>query len=236
MKLKQSMVTLSSAAMLFASVVAPMSAFAESTKTTTQQSDAQSISSNQYPTITIKNNKLTKDIIKAGNSITKYIQLGQDNLYHIDPKAKSLFSSEVFQSYSNSVDSVNQALQQKLLKIENGKPVPNASSDSNTSGIHSNVYANPYWWGFAITFNEQETQDEIYYLNQSGQVWQLVAVVGAAIAVANPPAGAAVSAAAVIVSVGSFMIANSMSHNDKGRGVTLNLHWLPFIYFASTPN
>ncbi|KEQ26359.1 hypothetical protein [Paenibacillus tyrfis] len=88
----------------------------------------------KYPTVTVASNQLTKDIIAAGNSITQYIKLGQDNLFHLDPTAKALFSSEVYQAYSNSVDSVNQGLQQKLLKIENGKPVANASSFANSGG------------------------------------------------------------------------------------------------------
>ncbi|WP_341280110.1 hypothetical protein [Paenibacillus sp. FSL H8-0537] len=254
MRFKKTIVTLSSFAMLCGSIV-PSAAFASDVPKTVKQLDVK-VASNQSHILKVKSSELTEEIVQAGETITKYIKLGEDNLYYIDPAAEPLYSSEVYQSYSRAVDSVNDAIDQKLLKIENGEPVANievAQSSSNIDsfkqaankkllqntnanstslsfpqksieGAQKYVFANLYWWGVAVTFNNQETIDQVYQLNQSGQVWVLVAVVGGAIAVVNPPVGLSASAAATIVAVGSFMIANSMSHNNKGRGVTLNLH------------
>lgn len=46
----------------------------------------------------------------------------------------------------------------------------------------------------------------------------------------------AATAAGALVSLGAFLVANSLEHHNNSKGVTLNLHWLLVPYYEVTKN
>ncbi|MFC5446875.1 hypothetical protein [Paenibacillus aestuarii] len=85
--------------------------------------------------------------------------------------------------------------------------------------------------GSGDNFTQAETLAHIQALQQTEAVAGLVAAVAGLI-----PGGQVASATSLIVAAGANLLAISMSNNNKGRGITLNLHWLPVTYFESTAN
>jgi hypothetical protein len=97
--------------------------------------------------------------------------------------------------------------------------------------VSTNSYSNSYWWGVAITYSDTETKQMIFALLQTAAVGALIASIAAFV-----PAAQVGAIVAAIEAAGALMIANSMSYHNQGNGVTLNLHWLPFVYYEVTPN
>ena len=183
----------------------------------------------------VGNTEDSSKVIEAAAAMNSYISLGSDNLLQINTEAKNIVASDVYTTFELGVNRVNAAIQAGSLVVENGTLGLGTSVQSqvnkSTGGAQTDAYAGTYWWGVAVTFSQQETLNQIYTLQQTGVVWGLVAAVSGLI-----PGGQVASATAAIVSAGAFLISNSMSSNNIGYGVTLNIHWLPFVYFESTPN
>ncbi|GMX62718.1 hypothetical protein Elgi_25250 [Paenibacillus elgii] len=182
--------------------------------------------------ISIGKDEVSAKVLKAVPEMNNYISLGADNLYHIDPAAQEVVDAQTYSLFELGVSRLNTEL------IKNPQLLENAANNSNvvrqfspTGDIGTNAYSNSYWWGVAVTFDDGETKHQIYTLQQTGTVAALLAALLAFI-----PAAQAGAITAAIISAGALMIANSMSYWNQGRGVTLNLHWLPFVYYEVTSN
>jgi hypothetical protein len=180
--------------------------------------------------ISLGKDATTSKVLSSAAAMNSYISLGSDNLLHIDSKAKKIVGNDVYKTYELGVSRVNAEIQSGSLVVQDGTLKLGATTSSSDGGMHTNIFGNAYWWGVAVTFTNQETLDQVYTLTQTGVVWGLVAAVSGVI-----PGGQVAAASSAIVSAGSFLIANSMSANNRGNGVTLNIHWSP-VYFESTPN
>ncbi|MDK8193948.1 hypothetical protein QP794_28090 [Paenibacillus sp. UMB7766-LJ446] len=169
-------------------------------------------------TIVLGEDEFSKKVLNSIESMTPYINKGSDNLYHIDPAAQGIVEQDVYNHFATGVQNLNAAVNSEV-------------STSNGQVVTPFTFANSYWWGVAITFNNQETNDMIYALQQTAQVAVLLAAIAGFI-----PGGQIGAVVALIEGAGFSMIANSMSHNNAGKGVTLNLHWLPITYYEVTTN
>ncbi|MCW3796097.1 hypothetical protein OM416_31390 [Paenibacillus sp. LS1] len=169
-------------------------------------------------TLVIGEDEFSAKIMNSIEAMTPYINKGSDNLYHIDPAAQEIVEQEVYNHFATGVQKLNAALNSQV-------------SASGSQVVTPFTFSNSYWWGVAITFNNQETNNMIYSLQQTAQVAVLLAAIAGFI-----PGGQIGAAVALIEGAGFSMIANSMSHNNAGKGVTLNLHWLPFTYYEVTTN
>ncbi|MEC0184598.1 hypothetical protein P4H61_24280 [Paenibacillus peoriae] len=161
--------------------------------------------------------EFSKEILNSVEVMAPYVTKGSDNLYHLDPAAQEVVDKEVYDHFATGVQNLNSATNSQL--------------STSGSQISPYVYSNPYWWGVAITFDDAETKRMIYSLQQTAAVGALLAAIAAYIPYAQ--LGAIV---ALLESTGAMMIANSMSYRNAGRGVTLNLHWAPAVYYEVTPN
>lgn len=170
------------------------------------------ISSQFSHQIVIGQDEISKKMIGALEDISPFISVGEDNLYHIDPAAKEVVSLDVYNQYAKGVSNLNVALQSNATS-------PNIGT-FNSSKISPYAFANDYWWGIAITFNNQETKDFIYACEQTAQIAAVAALLAAFIPVLQ-----LTSVVAALESIGLTMVANSMSYHNNGKGVTLNLHW-----------
>ncbi|MBB6024823.1 hypothetical protein HNR77_005969 [Paenibacillus sp. JGP012] len=169
-------------------------------------------------TLVIGEDEFSAKIMNSIETMTPYINKGSDNLYHIDPAAQEVVEQDVYNHFAQGVQNLNTALNNQV-------------SSHGSQVVTPFVFSNSYWWGVAITFNNQETKDMIYSLQQTANVGAILAAIAVFI-----PGGQLGAVVAAIESAGANMIANSMSHNNAGRGVTLNLHWLPFVYYEVTTN
>ncbi|WP_018884032.1 hypothetical protein [Paenibacillus massiliensis] len=173
---------------------------------------------NEENTIILGQDEFSKKILNSVEIMTPYITQGSDNLYHLDPDAQKVVDQEVYNHFANGVQTLNSAISNQV----------SAGADQVISPM---VYSNPYWWGVAVTFDDAETKRMVYSLQQTATVGALLAAVAAFIPYAQY--GALVAA---IEAAGATMIANSMSYRNNGRGVTLNLHWAPAVYYEVTSN
>lgn len=197
-----------------------------------QESSFATVGQTSSDYILIGNDQHSKEIFKNSALISPYVTFGSDNLLHISLEARSVVDEDVFSSYQLGVNRINQAINEGCIQIKNGELVLN---ESEKHSRYKRSYSNTYWWGVAVTFNDEETKEQIYSLQQSGQLVTLLAAI-----VASLPGGPASTAAAAVVAgafvaVTSSMVANSMSNHNKGNGVTLNIHWAP-AYYEVTSN
>lgn len=85
--------------------------------------------------------------------------------------------------------------------------------------------------GGAITFSDSETKVHALAMRQSVNTAALLAAVTAFI-----PGGWLVSVTGAFWGWAGNKIANDFDYHNRGNGVTLNIHWLPFIYYEVTTN
>ncbi|MDR9855252.1 hypothetical protein RJP21_16675 [Paenibacillus sp. VCA1] len=186
-------------------------------------------------TIVLGKDEFSSKILNSIEAMTPYVSKGQDNLYHIDPAAQNIVDQDVYEHFATGVQNLNVALNGDVSKSGsslNLNAVLNSEvSGSNSSVITPYVFSNTYWWGVAITFDNEETIRMVYSLNQTAQVAVILAAIAAFI-----PSGQLGAVVAAIEGAGATMIANSMSYHNNGKGVTLNIHWLPITYFEVTTN
>ncbi|WP_419890094.1 hypothetical protein [Paenibacillus xylanexedens] len=169
-------------------------------------------------TLVLGEDEFSAKILNSVEAMTPYINKGSDNLYHINPAAQEVVEQDVYNHFATGVQNLNAAINSQV-------------SASGNQVVTPFVFSNSYWWGVAITFNNQETKDMIFSLQQTSSVGAMLAAIAVFI-----PGGQLGAVVAAIEAAGANMIANSMSHNNAGRGVTLNLHWLPFVYYEVTTN
>ncbi|WP_322906684.1 hypothetical protein [Paenibacillus campi] len=193
-------------------LVAPVSASIESEHSTVIQIEA-------------------NEIFEALDDLQPYISIQSNGLYKLDEKAKAVVSEKIFNKYKVAFDKINNDINKGLLSTKTGDLTvgPKYELDKNKgSVITPNVFGNAYAWGYAITFNHAETLTQIKALRTSGVAGGLIAAITAAIPTLQPAA-----VAASLGTAGVNALAQLFENNDKGRGVTLNLH---VGYFNFTSN
>ncbi|MCM3338026.1 hypothetical protein M3650_05085 [Paenibacillus sp. MER TA 81-3] len=99
------------------------------------------------------------------------------------------------------------------------------------SGFQTNLSSNAYWWGVAITFSDSETKVHAHAMRQSGNTAALLAAITAFI-----PGGWLASVTGAFWGRAGNSIANDFDYKNRGNGITLNIHWLPVIYYEVTTN
>jgi hypothetical protein len=171
-------------------------------------------------TINLGNDEFSSRVLDAVKDLTPYITVDESGIYHIDSAAEKVVAPDIYNHYLKGVEALNG------LSLSGTAPTTPVSPI-----ITPFVFSNSYWWGVAITFNDAETKSMVYSLQQTATVATLLAGISAFIPVAWLG-----SVVALIEGTGATMIANSMSYHNAGKGVTLNIHWLPVPYFESTTN
>ncbi|WP_240479698.1 hypothetical protein [Paenibacillus wynnii] len=170
-------------------------------------------------TLPLGQDEFSARVLSSVIDMTPYITVDALGVYHIDSAAKDVVALDIYNQYLKGVEALNN------LSV-NGSVATTSKGEMSTL-----VFSNSYWWGVAITFNNTETKNMVYSLQQTASVATLLAGIAAFIPVAWLG-----SVVALIEATGATMIANSMSYHNEGKGVTLNIHWLPVPYFESTTN
>lgn len=154
------------------------------------------------------------ETFSAIKDIEKFIKLDGDR-YILDPAAKDVVSEKVFNNYEGAVDAVNQQLENGTFEVKNGQLVVNP----NYATYNPNIYGNWYWWGYAITFSDYETKEQIQALKNTQATSSLVFAIMAAV-----PALQGTALPAAIIEANLAVLIDRFESHSKGRGVTLNLH------------
>lgn len=226
--MKKSLIAISAGLLVLSASAAPVSA------RTLAQENSNISSIQNRPMISFGETDQDQKLLAGAVAINEYIAIGSDGFLHIAEEGKTKVSSEVYRVIERGVNTINAEIQSGALIVNGntatlGRIAPMIEAPG-PGEFTTNAFSNAYWWGVAITFNDQETKNQIYTLTQTGVIWGLVATV------AGVSGAHAATIAAALVSAGAFMIANSMSAHNMGKGVTLNIHWLPAPYFESTTN
>ncbi|CAJ1316624.1 hypothetical protein [Paenibacillus nuruki] len=171
------------------------------------------------------------EIFDALDDLQPYISIESNGLYKLDEKAKNVVSEEIFNKYKVAFDKINKDIDKGVLSTKTGDLTtgPRYELEKNKDNVITpNVFGNAYAWGYAITFNHAETVTQVKALRSSGVAGGLIAAITAAIPGLQPA-----TVAAALGTAGVNGIAQLFENNDKGRGVTLNLH---AGYFNFTSN
>ncbi|WP_025845028.1 hypothetical protein [Paenibacillus ehimensis] len=192
--------------------------------------------------LTVKAQNVLKNVdLSSANLLDSYMTVDAKGLLHLDDAGKKVVSTELFNHVARGVESINVAVQvgTVVLDAKNQRVVPTASTSVGTQSIVSpDAFSNTYWWGVAMTMNEDETKSLAYSLQQVKEGFTAVAVVAAAIGgiMGLNPAPWAAAAAAAIVACGAAWVSNGLTFHNNSKGVTLNIHWLPGPYYEITKN
>lgn len=178
----------------------------------------------QRHTVEIGKDEFSKKVIDSIPTMNNYISIKEDK-FVLDPAAKNVAEPKIYEHFKTGVDQLNIAINEGFLIVENGQIRANANQFS------TNAFSNTYWWGVAITFDDAETKVHAQALRQSGAVGGLLGGIAAFI-----PAGWLAAITGLLYNAGATMIANDFEYKNNGRGVTLNLHWLPVPYYEVTTN
>ncbi|MEC0207437.1 hypothetical protein ABEX47_04145 [Paenibacillus ehimensis] len=178
--------------------------------------------------------KLKNNVLTNISAMSAYITTGEDGLLRIDQNAVNIVGKETFEVYERGVASLNKAISTEDIKIANGTLVVDKSQLTIPSGsqISPAAYGSFYWWGYALTLTQQESANLAYNLTQSGTVMAAAAAISGLIP--TPPTKL-VQAIAYAVSLGVGLLANKINFENKGNGVTLNIHYVGFINVTSNP-
>ncbi|MGG0812965.1 hypothetical protein ABE142_09825 [Paenibacillus alvei] len=182
--------------------------------------------------------QISQQLIDDANILHEYVTKGEDGLLHIDPRAREKVHPESYALVENGVKILNESLISKATIIQGNHVVvnPNAT-DNNFSFSARSAFSNTYWWGVAITMNEQDTKLFAHSLKQVKEGFTAESIVAGIIAaIVSGPAAWAASAAGAIVAAGAGLVANSLEAYNNSNGVTLNIHWLPLPYYEVTVN
>ncbi|EJW17797.1 hypothetical protein M5X00_27210 [Paenibacillus alvei] len=212
---KKWIVSLLSVSMAF-SMFAPMALAASVPE---QQAESQK----QGHMLQIGKDEFSKKVLNAISVMDRYITVSKDQ-FVIDPAAKNVVGADIYEHYKKGIDSLNAEVRQGTIVIQNGQV-------SVSERYSTNAFSNTYWWGVAITFSDSETKAHALAMRQSGNTTSFLAAIAAFI-----PGGwlAAVTGAAWGWAANS--IANDFDYYNRGNGATLNIHWLPVIYYEVTSN
>lgn len=178
----------------------------------------------QGQTIEIGKDEFSTKVLNAIPTMNNYISITEDK-FVIDPAAKNVVEPKIYEHFKIGVEKLNNAIHDGSIIVENGQVrVP-------TSEFSTNWSSNAYWWGVAFTFSDSETKTHIYAMRQAGSVAGLLGGIAAFI-----PTGWLAAVTGLLINAGSSMISNDFERKNNGRGVTLNLHWLPVPYYEVTTN
>lgn len=177
-------------------------------------------------------NLYSEDYFSDSTLLTPYLKVNEENQYYLAEGAKDVVSEENYNLFLTGLNRLNALISDGTIEVANGTIQQGPNSPSTTTPpVSTYVFSNPYWWGYAITFNNAETINQANILEDYGDTVALLAAVLAVI-----PATSAEGAAAALVGVSATAIAKSFRSHNKGKGVTLNLHWLPAPYYEVTTN
>ncbi|QNR70510.1 hypothetical protein IAQ67_28920 (plasmid) [Paenibacillus peoriae] len=154
------------------------------------------------------------ETFSAIKDIEKFIKLDGDQ-YVLDSAAKEVVSEKVFNNYSKAVESVNEQIKNGTFEVKNGQLVVNP----NYTTYNPNIYGNWYWWGYAITFTNQEVKEQVQALKNTQSTSSLVFAIMAAV-----PGLQGTALPAAIIEANLAVLIDRFEANNHGRGVTLNLH------------
>lgn len=183
----------------------------------------------------IGENGVSKELIDSSPFLASYMELNDSGLYTLNEEAKNVVSSEAYDQYLVGLDRLNNLIETDVISVVNGDIVPgiNAQNVNNTGGMITTqkITSNPYWWGYAITFDNQSTK---FHQQAMAETAAKAALLTAILAAVPAVQAAAVSSALASALVGDLALL--FNNKNKGKGVTLNLHWLPVIYYEVTTN
>lgn len=212
---KKWIVSLLSVSMAF-SMFAPMALAASVPE---QQVESQK----QGHNLQIGKDEFSKKVLNAVSVMDSYITVSKDQ-FVIDPAAKNVVGADIYEHYKKGIDSLNAEVRQGTIVIQNGQvSVPERYS--------TNAFSNAYWWGVAITFSDSETKTHALAMRQSGNTTAFLAGIAAFI-----PGGWLATVTGLFWGYAGNVIANDFDYYNHGRGVTLNIHWLPIVYYEVTTN
>jgi len=171
--------------------------------------------------------------------IESYITVSDAGILVIDDDGRALVSQETFKMVQDGIDILNTSILagNSVIDMEARSVVPVTNSSLNSGMITPYASAGTYWWGVALTMNEQEASDLIYTLRQISLGF--VAEAGLAVmfaTIVGGPVTWSAAAAGTLVTLGTTLVANSLEHHNNKKGVTLNIHWLLVPYYEVTKN
>ncbi|WP_374015993.1 hypothetical protein ABU162_16680 [Paenibacillus thiaminolyticus] len=172
----------------------------------------------------IGKDEFSKEVFESIANMDNYISIKEDK-FVLDPAAKNSVEPKIYEHFKNGVDQLNIAINEGFIIVENGQIRANANQ------FTTNAFSNTYWWGVAITFDDSETKVHAHAMRQSGAVAGLLGGIAAFI-----PAGWLAALSGLLYNAGANMVANDFDAKNNGKGVTLNLHWLPVPYYEVTTN
>ncbi|RJG25320.1 hypothetical protein [Paenibacillus thiaminolyticus] len=175
--------------------------------------------------IEIGKDEFSKKLLRSLPTMDQYIKLGEDKM-EIDPAAKDVVDIDVYNHYQKGVDNINGALRDGSLIIRNGQ-----ITASPIQTIQPLWFANTYWWGVAITFDDEETKHQVYALTQTSNAAAALAVIAGTV-----PGGQAAAVLTALEAIGISALATALDYNNKGNGCTINIHWLPVPWVNVTSN
>ncbi|WCF05700.1 hypothetical protein NDS46_14980 [Paenibacillus thiaminolyticus] len=156
--------------------------------------------------------------------MNSYISIIEDK-FVIDPTAKNVVEPKIYEHFKAGVDKLNNAIHEGFIIVEKGQKRGNANE------FTTNAFSNTYWWGGAITFDDAETKVHALAMRQSGNTAGLLAAIAQFI-----PGGWLAAVSGYFWAWAGNSIANDFDYHNRGNGVTLNVHWLPVIYYEVTTN
>lgn len=205
---------------LLGSVVGPTAIFASEPITQEQQNDA-------TPTT------LKSEVFTSIPEMSKYIVAGKDGLLQLDAESKEFVSPEVYKVFEEGVEKTNKLIQEGALELDkDGNVVPvNYTPPANNGTISPQAFGNFYSWGYALTLTNTESKNLAYALTMGGSAGAAFSAIMGLIP--TPPTKLA-QAISQILNFSYIAIAEQISYDNEGKGVTINFHYA--LYFTINPN
>ncbi|HEK9104047.1 TPA: hypothetical protein SUB30_005621 [Bacillus pseudomycoides] len=226
-----------STALLFP-VIAPITSHAaENSATTSIQSQEQSKIKSMYGMGNQYTEEQNNEIIDSIKTISPYIKPNTQKQLTLDPKAKEVVSPFVYEHFQKGVNVINESIQKgyTTIDVENNsmqqtelaKNVLAQNQQSanlqNKDGIQY-AYTDLYWWGAKWYLSKSEANRWQNEAADSAFYWGAATALAAALAVYFPPA-AAVSAASLLISIGSYKFHTMLRDNTSYKGAVVTLDW-----------
>lgn len=142
--------------------------------------------------------------------------LNTDNgIYELDAEARTVVGDGIYNKYLDAIEELNAGIKEGQYELKNGELVVN----SNYSVYAPNIYGNWYWWGYAVTLSDAETKQQVRVLKDTQSISAFVLAIVAAV-----PGLQGTALPSALVQGGLALLIYNLESNNKGRGVTLNLH------------
>ncbi|MCG7317984.1 hypothetical protein [Brevibacillus laterosporus] len=147
----------------------------------------------------------------------QYVSLGKDNLLHLDPKAKELIGEEAYSIFERGVENINNALTSGEYQIQNNQLV-------KADLVHPQFSHEEFWWGISLQYNNRETKELASLCEEYSTDWALASAIAGLV-----PGGQSAAIAGAIMSWGNAKFAKKLNSKNEGRGVNVDIAWLPVV-------